>query len=66
VERWSRVTPSARSSSASRSLTTDFASPSRRDAALIEVSSTVATKAARPSSFIIVRIFRQPVPESAG
>jgi hypothetical protein len=62
VERWSNVAPNALSNSASLSLTTDFASPGRA-AALIEVWSTVATKAVMPSSFIIVRFSRRSKPE---
>lgn len=61
VVRWTSLVPSARSSSASLSLTTDLALPSRRAAALIDPASAMATKAAMPSSFIIVRISRKPV-----
>ena len=58
VVRWSNVAPRLRSSSASRSLTTDFESRSVRAASLIEPASATATKLAMPSSFI-VRIFRK-------
>ena len=52
--------PRLRSSSASRSLTTDFDRRRRRAASLIDPASATATKVAMPSSFIIVRQFRKP------
>lgn len=53
VVRWSSVAPRLRSSSASRSLTTDFDSRSVRAASLIERASATATKLVIPSSFIV-------------
>jgi hypothetical protein len=52
VVRWTRQPPSTRSSSASRSLSTDLANPILRDAALIEPVSAIATNAAMPSNFM--------------
>jgi hypothetical protein len=60
----SRV-PKVRSSSESRSLTTDLDTPIRRDASLMDPASAAATKAATPSSFIIVRRSRNPVSVAA-
>ena len=61
VLRCTSLTPRLRSSSTSRSLTTDFDSRNRRAASLIDPASATATKVAMPSSFIIVRTFRRPV-----
>ena len=64
VVRCSRLAPTLRSSSASRSLTTDFDSRRRRAASLIDPASATATKVAMPSSFI-VRLFQKTVPQIA-
>jgi hypothetical protein len=62
VVRCNSLAPSARSRSASLSLTTDFESRSRRAASLIEPASLIATNMAIPSSFIIVRKIRKIEP----
>ena len=62
VVRWASLPPSSRSSSERRSLTTDLGTPRRRAASLIHPASATAVNAVRPSSFIIVRRSRKPVP----
>jgi hypothetical protein len=66
VVRWARRPPNSRSSSARRSLTTDFGTPRRRAASLIHPAWATAVNAVRPSSFIIVRRSRKPVPVIGG
>jgi len=61
VERCSRFAPSERSSSARRSLTTERDTRKRRAASLSDPLSATMTKVAIPSSFMIVRLFRNPV-----
>jgi hypothetical protein len=58
VVRRTSLVPTTRSSSARRSLTTDFDNAKRRAAPVMEPASAMAEKAAMDSSLSIVRFFR--------